>query len=381
MRMRTTMPNWGPGLAAGALLLATWPPDASAQRLEKHFAVKGRPVVVIENVANGRIEVKAWKNQEVVLTEIQPSNKVGIETEQAGDRIDVIANVLDASTQPSEIEASFQLSVPEQTELRLKTQTGLIYVEQVVGDMELRSVAGDVHLKEVSGYIVVRTTGGSLVCTQCSGKLDFQSISGNAQIQRGLENLRVAADGLEIEFAGALRADQRAPRGPHNDIAGYLLQVHVTGNASQLHVTHNLFDIDQTRLRLEPELGLLGNAQLKTRLDLGRLRRSIQHIGDHVDAVAGLLGLDAHLVRRLNFGEDDFLVFPGLHLDSAVGHVFDDYDRTAFDGEMFFEALSGSVGGPGGKKQCARGQPGAPIRHCRSHTHTSSRSRHDPSSR
>src|SRR5947209_6588962 len=97
MRMRTTMPNWGSGLAAGALLLATWPPDASAQRLEKHFAVKGRPVVVIENVANGRIEVKAWKNQEVVLTEIQPSNKVGIETEQAGDRIDVIANVLDAS--------------------------------------------------------------------------------------------------------------------------------------------------------------------------------------------------------------------------------------------------------------------------------------------
>ncbi len=203
MRMRTTMPNWGPGLAAGALLLATWPPDASAQRLEKHFAVKGRPVVVIENVANGRIEVKAWKNQEVVLTEIQPSNKVGIETEQAGDRIDVIANVLDASAQPSEIEASFQLSVPEQTELRLKTQTGLIYVEQVVGDMELRSVAGDVHLKEVSGYIVVRTTGGSLVCTQCSGKLDFQSISGNAQIlQPALNNVTLRTTSGNILFDG-----------------------------------------------------------------------------------------------------------------------------------------------------------------------------------
>jgi len=49
--------------------------------------------------------------------------------------------------------------VPEETELQLKSQTGLVYVEQVMGDMTLQSVAGDIHLKEVSGYIVVRTTG------------------------------------------------------------------------------------------------------------------------------------------------------------------------------------------------------------------------------
>ena len=174
--------NLGSGLAAGVLLLAAASPEAAAQRLEKHFAVKGRPVVMIENVANGRIEVKSWKNPEVVITEIQPSNKIGIETEQVGDRIDVIASVLDAAALPSETEANVQLIVPEETELQLKTQTGLIYVEQVMGDMTLQSVAGDVHLKEVSGYIIVRTTGGSLVCTQCAGKLDFQSISGSAQI-------------------------------------------------------------------------------------------------------------------------------------------------------------------------------------------------------
>src|SRR5207244_13008397 len=111
--------------------------------------------------------------------------------------------VLYTSVHPSEIEASLQLSVPEQTELRLKTQTGLIYVEQVVGDMELRSVAGDVHLKEVSGYIVVRTTGGSLVCTQCSGKLDFQSISGNAQIlQPALNNVTLRTTSGNILFDG-----------------------------------------------------------------------------------------------------------------------------------------------------------------------------------
>src|SRR6202007_1844033 len=105
----------------------------------------------------------------------------------AGDRIDVSANIVDTSAKPSELEVNFQLSVPEETELELKTQTGLIYVEQVMGDMTLQSVAGDVHLKEVSGYIVVRTTNGSLVCSQCAGKLDFNSVSGSAQLlQPGL---------------------------------------------------------------------------------------------------------------------------------------------------------------------------------------------------
>src|SRR2546425_11450694 len=156
-----------PVLGSGMLFLAGLPTQAAGQHLEKHFAVKGRPVVVIHNVANGRIEVKSWKNAEVDVVANQASNKIGFDVEQAGDRVDVIATILDTSAQPMELEANLQLTVPEETELQLKTETGLIYVEQVMGDMTLESIAGDVHLREVSGYIIVRTTGGSLVCTQC----------------------------------------------------------------------------------------------------------------------------------------------------------------------------------------------------------------------
>jgi len=170
-----------PVLGATLLLLPV-SSFAAGQKVERHFAVKGRPVVMIQNVANGRIEVKSWKNPEVVVSAEQPSNKVGLDMEQADDRIEVTANILDTSAPESDLSENIQLTVPEDTELQIKTQTGLIYVEQVLGDMKLESVAGDVHLKEVSGYIIVRTTGGSLVCTQCAGKLDFNSISGNAQI-------------------------------------------------------------------------------------------------------------------------------------------------------------------------------------------------------
>ncbi len=191
-----------PVFGAGMLMLPVIS-SAAGQKIEKHFTVKGRPVVMIQNVADGRIEVKSWKNSEVVVSASQPSDKVGLDMEQADDRIDVIANILDTSAPQSELSENIQLTVPEQTELQIKTQTGLIYVEQVTGDMKLESIAGDVHLKEVSGYIIVHTTGGSFICTQCSGKLDFNTISGSAQIlQPSLKNVNLITTTGNILFDG-----------------------------------------------------------------------------------------------------------------------------------------------------------------------------------
>ena len=203
MSLKTVGRGMLPALGAGVLLLPCAFAQAAPQHFERHFAVKGRPVIVLQNVANGRIEVKSSKNSEVIVSATQASNKIAIEAEQADERVDIIATVHDASAPANELEANFQLTVPEESELQLRTQTGLVYVEQVMGDMTLQSVAGDIHLKEVSGYIVVRTTGGSLVCTQCAGKLDFNSVSGNAQVlQPGLTNVTLFTMSGNILFDG-----------------------------------------------------------------------------------------------------------------------------------------------------------------------------------
>jgi len=192
-----------PSIGVAVLLVPACLAQAKPQHFERHFAVKGRPVVILQNVSNGRIEVKSSKNAEVIVAATQASNKIGVVAEQAEERIDVTASILDASAPASELEANLQITVPEETELQIRTQTGLIFVEQVMGDMTLQSVAGDVHLKEVSGYIVVRTTGGSLVCTQCAGKLNYSSISGNAQVlQPGLSNVTLFTMSGNILFDG-----------------------------------------------------------------------------------------------------------------------------------------------------------------------------------
>lgn len=199
---RSVLPVFTPLLGAGMFLLPFASP-AAADKLEKHFTVKGRPIVMIQNVADGRIEVKSWKNPEVVVSASGSSNKIGVEMEQADDRIEVSAKILDAAAPASDLTENIQLTVPEETELQIKTQSGLIYVEQVLGDMNLVTVNGDVHLKEVSGYIIVHTTGGTLICTQCAGKLDFSSISGGAQIlQPSLRSVNLNTTTGNILFDG-----------------------------------------------------------------------------------------------------------------------------------------------------------------------------------
>ena len=63
---------------------------------EKHFTVSGKPVVTLNNIVNGRIEVRSWKNPEVVVTSSSVPGKVSIEAEQVGDRIDINASSLAA---------------------------------------------------------------------------------------------------------------------------------------------------------------------------------------------------------------------------------------------------------------------------------------------
>src|ERR1700683_4586303 len=100
-----------PVLGAGLLLWSAAAASAAGTgpRIEKQFSVTGRPVVVIHNVANGRIEVKSWKNSEVNVVGTQSSNKIGFDIEQVGDRVDVTASVLDPAADALELQANLQL--------------------------------------------------------------------------------------------------------------------------------------------------------------------------------------------------------------------------------------------------------------------------------
>jgi DUF4097 and DUF4098 domain-containing protein YvlB len=192
-------------LAGTALALLFLAPSADAQihRIERHFAVRGNPVITIQN-SSGRIQVKAWDKNQVMVVGQYAANNVAVEAEQAGNRIEVATRLLDGRVAPDSAKTDYEISVPTQSELQVRTDSGGVTVESVHGDMSFDTVGADLSLQDVEGYLVIKTIGGSLVCTRCAGRLDATSISGNFQLlQPVMNSVRVQTSSGNILFDGS----------------------------------------------------------------------------------------------------------------------------------------------------------------------------------
>ncbi len=190
-------------VALSALLFALAIP-ASAHRIEKRYTVSGRPIISVTNSnARGRIEVTSWKKPEVVVIGNHTSDKVEVDTEQAGNRIEVTTHVLDQNIAAADRQADYTITVPEESELQVRTDSGLVIVERVYGDLTFDTVAADVQLQEVGNYLVIHTVSGSVTCTRCLGRIEVSSISGNIQLlQPRMENVLARTTSGNIYFDG-----------------------------------------------------------------------------------------------------------------------------------------------------------------------------------
>jgi DUF4097 and DUF4098 domain-containing protein YvlB len=188
------------GLLVAACLLA--PDPAFAHRMEKRFSVELRPVVTMRN-KSGRITVKSWEKQEVLVIANHVSEKTEVDAEQAGNRVDVMTHLVSDKATPEELRADYEITVPAETELQIRNDSGDVYVERISGDMTFETVAADVSLQEVAGYLEVKTVGGSLVCVRCAGRIEVSSVSGNFRfIQPFSSNIRASTTTGTIFYDG-----------------------------------------------------------------------------------------------------------------------------------------------------------------------------------
>jgi hypothetical protein len=190
---------------SGAILIALFVASsagAQARRFERHFTVQGKPVITVQN-ATGRIQVKAWDKQEVLIAGEKASTSVAVDTEQVGNRIEVATRVISSNANPDALRADYDISVPVESELQVRSDSGNVTVDSVHGDMSFDTVAADLALQDVEGYLVVKSIGGSTVCLRCAGRFDATSISGNFQLlQPTMDNVRVQTSSGNILFDG-----------------------------------------------------------------------------------------------------------------------------------------------------------------------------------
>ncbi len=189
------------GAIMAGFILAGSP--AHADRMEKHFAVQSKPKITVRN-SSGQIVVKAWAKNEVLVTWTNASGKAVVETEEAGNRVEVATRMSEDGAPAEDYKTNFEITVPVESELNVRTDSGNVTVDSVHGDMTFDTVGANLQLSDVDGYVVVKTIDGSLVCTRCSGKLDANSISGNVQmVQPTLDSLRVQTSSGNIYFDGS----------------------------------------------------------------------------------------------------------------------------------------------------------------------------------
>src|SRR5579863_284259 len=173
--------NWKTaGLLVPSLLFCS-AVSAGPRRQEQHFKVAAHPVITIHN-PNGLITVKAWTKAEVMVISTPASDRIEVDAEQMGNRVDVSTRELSDSVAPDDMRADFQINVPEDAELQIHNDAGNVSVANVLGDMNVETVAAGVDLEDAAGYLTVKTVGGSFQCVRCAGQLEVSSISGSFRL-------------------------------------------------------------------------------------------------------------------------------------------------------------------------------------------------------
>jgi DUF4097 and DUF4098 domain-containing protein YvlB len=189
-------------LAFTLFLLLGLAVPASAHRIEKRFAVKEQPVVTVRN-ASGKISVKRWQKPEVMVVANHASSKVEVDAVQMGNRVELSTHLLSEKVSPSEMTANYEITVPEETELQIRNDSGSVVVEKVSGDMNLDTVEANVDLQDVAGYLVIKTIGGAFACAHCTGRIAVNTISGNVRLAQTISgNVRSQSYSGNIFFDG-----------------------------------------------------------------------------------------------------------------------------------------------------------------------------------
>jgi DUF4097 and DUF4098 domain-containing protein YvlB len=170
------------GVYVMAALLAVALP-VRAHEIERVFRVASHPVVTVHN-ASGSVTIHSWDRPDVRVVGDHKSPKVELYAAKKENIVEVFTRVLSDDVAPPDLEADYDITVPEETQLEVHNDAGSVAITNVIGDVTLEAISGTAQFQQISGYVSVKTVGGSFACIECSGRIEVNSISGDVQVVR-----------------------------------------------------------------------------------------------------------------------------------------------------------------------------------------------------
>jgi len=147
-------------------------------RKEFRFTVGPKANISVDNQYGG-ISVKPGSSNQVVITATQVSNKTEVDNQQRGNRIEVASHLLAGADQYNG-RVDYELLIPPDATISLRSSTGPLSADSLQGDLTLEGADAVIDVRNVNnGHVHVRTMGGPITLTDIrNGHIEISSISG-----------------------------------------------------------------------------------------------------------------------------------------------------------------------------------------------------------
>jgi DUF4097 and DUF4098 domain-containing protein YvlB len=204
-------------LFAGLMTIATavFAETLIVDRIERQFAVTGRPTLLLTNVdgrtrvisgASGQVNVVATKEVRGARNEAdarQAADRVEVRIEHFGSRVEVEAkyprDFFSFGRHP-QVLVHFDVSTPSPSDVELHTVDGDALVEGIDGQLEVRSVDGAVTLSRCAGRLSAKSVDGDLRVDDARGNVTVETVDGRISVDGTVRALQARSTDGRIEI-------------------------------------------------------------------------------------------------------------------------------------------------------------------------------------
>jgi DUF4097 and DUF4098 domain-containing protein YvlB len=168
-------------IAAGTLMAQT---NIAPIHKDLHFNVSARAGVSVNN-PYGSISVKPSAGNTVSITAVLSSDKVEVDSNQTGNRVDIQSHLLPGATVDSG-RVDYEVLVPADASITLHSSTGPLHAEKLHGDVTMEGADATVDVRDISGaHVHVKTLNGPVTLTNVQdGHVEVDSLSGGVTLNQ-----------------------------------------------------------------------------------------------------------------------------------------------------------------------------------------------------
>jgi DUF4097 and DUF4098 domain-containing protein YvlB len=176
---------------------------ANTQRRDDSFAVSG-PARLEGDVGISRVMIHGTNTDQIhIQATLRHARQTAYRTTQSDNtiriQVETAAGFASSAGQPA---VEIVATVPETTELDLRSSTGDIYVDEIAGRIVLATSGGSLQLSDCQNQIELRNQTGKTECRRVEGTFFIRSHAGSVNLDSVGGAFDVETDSGEIDVLG-----------------------------------------------------------------------------------------------------------------------------------------------------------------------------------